>query len=562
MKKKPADITQIEKKDLKEYNNIEITFNTTDNNNNSENNNTLLPLISEKYKIINEQYIIFKDNIIGTGSFGKVFYGMNIERTKNFAIKIEKSNIKSSVFSQELDIYNSLKNVKDFPKIHWSGEYKEYKVMILDLLGPSIDKFLKICPSKKFNLETTLNLGGQMIERIQLFHENDFIHQDIKPNNFLLGKFEKNVSDNFLYLVDFGLSKSYRDAITKKHLPFQDNKRFVGTPRYASINAHLGRKLSRRDDLESIGYLLFYFLKGDLPWQGVKGKTKSEKREKIKNYKILFDFRNEIEDLPKELRDFINYSKNLGFEDCPNYKYLIFLIESLKQKSKFCLSKDHIIWEWDSFFLNSNIRIEDFDNKKNYFYENTQLKAIQDIYDKLYEGYPVNDFFDFLRILRNKKNEKDSLGNEDYYLSENIQLDLKESEKDERKDCENKDNNLKKTENDIEKALMRKNKVNDFEKFGMNYKQNYIRNYFLPKGNLEINNSNFDLVKNGRNVCDLITKKNNEIKDFNLVNVNEKTFIGNIDESKDFDNDNNGINKVCQLIGKNTKRNNKTEFNM
>jgi serine/threonine protein kinase len=114
-------------------------------------------------------------------------------------------------------------------------------------------------------------------------HSKNYIHRDIKPDNFLVGKNKKN---NQVFVIDFGLAKRYKDAKTGAHIPFTDGKSLTGTARYASINTHLGMEQSRRDDLESTGYVMVYFLRGELPWQGLKAKTMKEKYEKIMEKKL------------------------------------------------------------------------------------------------------------------------------------------------------------------------------------------------------------------------------------------------------------------------------------
>lgn len=121
--------------------------------------------------------------------------------------------------------------------------------------------------------------------RIEYVHTKNIIHRDIKPENFLIGLKKK---EYIIYLIDYGLSKRYRDPKTGEHINYIDGKSLTGTARYASLYTHLGIEQSRRDDLESIGYLLIYFLKGELPWQGLKARTNKERYTKIMEKKIEF----------------------------------------------------------------------------------------------------------------------------------------------------------------------------------------------------------------------------------------------------------------------------------
>ena len=351
-----------------------------------------LSLPSKSFKKIADKFIFFKKYVIGSGSFGKVLYGMNIERTREYAIKFEKSTIKSSVLDEEIRI---LKELQGFgvPEVVFHGQYESYKIMIMDLLGPSLDKFYKIS-GKKFNLETTCFLGKEMIKRIEHVHSRGYLHRDIKPNNFMLGKLKRNclIEDNSLFIIDFGLSKSYLDEETGLHYSLKDNRRFVGTPRYASLNTHLGIKQSRRDDLESIVYILIYFLKGDLPWQGVKAKTKSEKKEQIKNIKNIVTNAELCLGIPEEFLNLLNYVRSLNFEDKPNYEFMIEILSKLQRDNNF--NEESFEWEWNANFLNS---------KKFYGTDDRIYFHFRNKFEKLYEGYAYMQYEEYLNLLENKR---------------------------------------------------------------------------------------------------------------------------------------------------------------
>jgi serine/threonine protein kinase len=168
--------------------------------------------------------------------------------------------------------------------------------MVIDLLGPSLEDLFNFC-SRKFTVKTVLMLADQMIARVEYVHSRSFIHRDIKPDNFLMGLGKRA---NQVNIIDFGLAKKYRDPKTHVHIPYCDNKNLTGTARYASVNTHMGIEQSRRDDLESLGYVFLYFLRGSLPWQGLQAVTKKQKYEKISEKKMRTPFEVLCKGFPNE----------------------------------------------------------------------------------------------------------------------------------------------------------------------------------------------------------------------------------------------------------------------
>lgn len=151
----------------------------------------------------------------------------------------------------------------------------------MDLLGPSLENLFSLC-EKKFSLKTSVLLGLQMIDLIKYVHSKGILHRDVKPDNFLIGTKKKA---SRVFIIDFGLAKRYKTK-QGQHIPYRDNKNLTGTARYASINTHLGIEQGRRDDLESMVYVLIYFLRGNLPWQNLKAANKKEKYERITEKKL------------------------------------------------------------------------------------------------------------------------------------------------------------------------------------------------------------------------------------------------------------------------------------
>eukprot|EP00163_Fabomonas_tropica_P013634 TRINITY_DN2518_c1_g3_i6.p1 TRINITY_DN2518_c1_g3~~TRINITY_DN2518_c1_g3_i6.p1 ORF type:complete len:314 (-),score=86.90 TRINITY_DN2518_c1_g3_i6:938-1879(-) len=255
---------------------------------------------------------------IGSGSFGELYLGVNITNGEEVAIKLEPVKTKHPQLLYESKLYKILSGGVGIPNVRWYGVEGDYNVMVMDLLGPSLEDLFNYC-NRRFSVKTVLMLADQMISRIEYVHLKNFIHRDIKPDNFLMGLHKKG---NQVNLIDFGLAKKYRDPKTHQHIPYRENKSLTGTARYASINTHIGIEQSRRDDLESLGYVFMYFLRGSLPWQGLKAVNKKQKYEKISEKKLATPVDLLCKSFPTEFATYLSYCRQLRFDDKPDYAYL------------------------------------------------------------------------------------------------------------------------------------------------------------------------------------------------------------------------------------------------
>ena len=256
------------------------------------------------------------------------------EKNKYVAIKIQGINSLVSQLEREAYFQYYLKGI-GIPKVISFGKIGKFNVLVQTLLGKTIDKLFKENNNYESKMKDLCMAAIQIIDRIHFIHSKNIVHQDIKPENFLVG----NPDSSLIYIIDFGLCKKYRSSRTGKHIIFSKNKKFIGTFEFCSINTMKGIELTRRDDLESIGYMLIFLITGTLPWFGIKGPY-SERYEKI--YKIKANISNEdlCKGLPIEICKYMKYVKSLKFDEDPDYDYLrrLFLIILLKMKERFDLN--------------------------------------------------------------------------------------------------------------------------------------------------------------------------------------------------------------------------------
>lgn len=273
---------------------------------------------------------------IASGAFGEIHMALHEETSKKVAVKVEKKKHLKQL-KHEYNVYKNIhdENVDFIPRVYGYSEFvlenDLVNGMFMDLLGYSLQELFDFC-EKKFSLKTVLMLGEVILTRIEYIHLKNYIHRDIKPDNFVFGREEHN--RNTLFVIDFGLAKLYRNPYTFAHISPKQGKSLTGTARYASLNAHLGNEQGRRDDLESLAYCLIFFLKGRLPWQGLPGASKREKYKNICEMKERITIRELCEGLPSVFSKFLHYIKGLSFEEMPSYLYLKKLFVSAIKEHK------------------------------------------------------------------------------------------------------------------------------------------------------------------------------------------------------------------------------------
>ncbi|OAA39189.1 casein kinase 1, delta [Cordyceps fumosorosea ARSEF 2679] len=241
--------------------------------------------------------------------------GTDIQSNNEVAIKLAHVNTDPEILKAEADTYQVLSGGVGIPRVRWFGQECDYYALVHDLLGPSLEDLFNYC-DRQFSVKTVLLIADQAISRIQYIHDKGFLHRDIKPDNFLMGTGTKG---NLLYTIDFGLAKEFCNA---ERFQTMQGRPFGGTQRYASLNNHNGREQSWGDDLESLGYVLLYFARGSLPWQGLKAATEGQKDELIKRKKLTLSVTKLCEGLPGEFATYVSYTRSLGFKDRPDYAYL------------------------------------------------------------------------------------------------------------------------------------------------------------------------------------------------------------------------------------------------
>jgi len=287
-------------------------------------------LIFNKYRV---------KNLIHSSGFADVYEGINEKENIPVALKLEKRKSNFNILESEAFLLMNLKGY-GIPKIITYGRHGLYNVLIEELLGLSIGHIYDSYIRNKFDLKDICMIALQSLDRIEYIHSKLVIHRDIKPHNLVIGRNDPNV----IYLIDFGLSRKYRSSRTGKHIKFNNLKLTFGSLRYLSINGNKGFEQSRRDDLESLGYMLIFLATGTIPWI----QYENIEIDVVKKYLLVYKIKKNIpteklcKGLPDEMIEYINYCKGLHFEEDPDYNHLRSLFvqilnkKNLKNDMKFC----------------------------------------------------------------------------------------------------------------------------------------------------------------------------------------------------------------------------------
>ena len=275
-----------------------------------------LSIIGERYKL---------KQCLGEGSFGIVYLAEDLQATDKannlVAVKFEVKSSHSAQLKNEHKVYQLLHAQAGFPEVYKYGNIEYGRYMVIQLMGSNLDTLMKQQSklNPKLSLKTVLLIANQLITLIEKLHRIGYIHRDIKPENILVGAHKHN--RHLIHLLDMGLAKQFIDSKTKEHVPFKIHTGLSGTARYASINAHIYLELSRRDDIESIIFVLIYLARGCLPWQGFKG-NRERKYQMIMAAKLNMELEEICSKLDIEFTQALKYARSLKFDDVPDYDYL------------------------------------------------------------------------------------------------------------------------------------------------------------------------------------------------------------------------------------------------
>ena len=397
------------------------------------------------------------------------------------------------------------------PIVKSYGYSSRHNILVMELMGKSLEDIFESLVVKKMTVRCVCNIAYQMMEIMEYIHKKHIIHRDIKPDNFVIGRGEKK---KYVYLLDFGLAKKYRSSRTLEHYPIVKSKNLIGTARYASINALNGLTQSRRDDLEAIGYVLMYFLRGRLPWQGIPVRNKEERYRKIMEKKIATSAEELCQGFPNEFTNYINYTRNLQYEQDPDYGFLKILFVNVLKKENCVID---CYYDWDR----ETIR---------YFRDFENFKAKKEKKEKNMNIIPLNKTNEISTLMESKYNPINknrvitTMNNMDNTMNTNISnKNIQNNKSNVLNNSRNKNNNNN-NNNVASNISMHKNVAfnhTNYEGSALKINEAEINNNIIRTPN--DNNNNID-------INDLNVQKNNYMEN-NDINKNYSSALKNIDNN-------------------------------
>ena len=473
-------------------------------------------------------------------NFCWTYEGENIKDNEPIFIKIEKNNILYKFL--ECEAY-CLINLKGFgiPKIISYGKIGIYNILIEELLGKSLFELWELKKKKEeSNLKNVCMVALQILDRLEYIHSKNYIHRDIKPQNFVNGRKDPSI----IYIIDFGFAHQYRSSRTGKHIKYKNRKITIGSLCYLSVNGNIGYEQSRRDDLESLGYMLIFLASGSLPWLEIE---KSQINKKLKYYQIsrlkkTISVEQLCEGLPEEFAKYINYSKKLDFEEEPNYDYLRSLFSSILEKNQ---EKNDLNFFWNK-------------KKKNQVKNSESLSNIQ----KRKDSSKNRLFKKIKNSLEKSESRRKEVKNDNLHLDHVNNLNIKPIYQ--RKYYSN--NEINRNDNNMEnintyEQIMNKNYSisNNYTKYNLNLKNSGNKNNTILKNNNFTDSINIKNINNNKIYTNLINclQQNNQIYYINNNNSNDNETYES--EKKETNNSltNNNNNKGDFYIYYNNQNNKK-----
>ena len=524
-----------------------------------------IPKPQKKDPLLNEIYFDKYKTIkkLGEGSFGKVYKAEY--NGEYYALKFESRSKNKSLLEMESTIMAYLQG-PNIPYIKSFGYSGDYNLLVMQYLDKSLEDIFQL--RKTFSIKTTAMIGFQLIGVLHFIHDKNFIHRDVKPDNCVMGS--EDLNEN-LYLIDFGLAKKYRSSRTLKQYPMSKKKKLTGTARYASIHALEGYEQSRRDDMEAVGYVMAYFLRGGLPWQGLKVKTRENKYKNILEKKKEISSAELFKGFPSEFSEILDNMKSLEYQEEPEYEMLRNKLLSLCKRLNY---KFDYIYDWttDKDLLKRKEKkcVTSIITQSTLSIKNKSKRPKSKKKDKYIEK-SVDELRHKGKRRKSEKNEEKNMDNNEIVEQKDENNDKNKDEaikeeiyEDERKEEENKAKNKEIAENKSEKNDKEKSCDKNIEVDNDKKSQENDNNLKNIKKNEE-NNKNDELniveknitIKNEEKMKKFISLNNSqdshkEQRIVNYVETKEEQKSNKEEENADAENNKEGSKKSksnCAEIG-------------